>query len=62
MAAERENVVSLLAVNVKIEKSIPKYFIAEESSNCNYNISWQNQLVQAPFRRSGTLCEALDSF
>ena len=35
--------VSLLAFNLKIEKSILKYFIAEESSNVTIldgNISW----------------------
>ena len=35
--------VTLLAFNVKIEKSIQKYFIAEESSNVTIldgNISW----------------------
>ena len=35
--------VTLLGFNVKIEKSIPKYFIAEESSNVTIldgKISW----------------------
>ena len=42
-AAERKSMVTLLAFNVKIEKSILKYFTAEESSNVTIldgNISW----------------------
>ena len=38
--------VTLLGFNVKFEKSIPKYFIAEESSNVTILIGWQYQLVQ----------------
>ena len=40
---ERKSTVTLWAFNVKIEKSILKYFIAEESSNVTIlddNISW----------------------
>ena len=39
--------VTLLAFNVKIKKSIQKYFIAEESSNVTIlhgNISWRRCL------------------
>ena len=38
---------------MKIEKSFPKYFIAEESE-CEYEyISWQNQLAQSTFSEIG---------
>ena len=45
--------VTLLAFNVKTTKSILKYFIAEESSNVTF-FRRKNQLVQIPFRSSGS--------
>ena len=46
--------VTLLTFNVKMGKSILKYFIAEGSSNVTILDRWQNQLVQNSFWRSGS--------
>ena len=46
-SAERKSMVTLMALNVKIEKSTLKYFISEESSNVTIlddNISWYRYL------------------
>ena len=60
---KRENMVTLLAFNVKIDQSILKYFIAEESPNVTIldgNISWCRYLFEdrgAPLQ-DGQFCIA----